>query len=156
MTAGVRRVEDEAGQSLTHAQGRFRDALHEMRGLIGSAHNQFTQQRREWIAVAIGAVVGLVLWYPLVSLTPFGGGTWLAATLIGGGRWRAGQALMQEADPASWERMVRLYNACAKDSTIDLCEAALAVRTITPGLSSPEGTKAVPPNVRATRGRTER
>jgi hypothetical protein len=75
VTAGVRRMEDEAGRSLTHAQGQFSDALHEMRSLICSTHSQFAQQRREWIAIAIGVVVGLVLWYPLVWLTPFGGDT---------------------------------------------------------------------------------
>lgn len=110
--AGVRRVEDKAGRSLTHAQGRFSDALHEMRSLIGSAHDQFAQQRREWIAVAIGIVVGLALQYPLMWLTLFGGGTWLAATLIGGGRWQAGETLMQDANPEQWERMARLYKAC--------------------------------------------
>ncbi len=120
----MRRLGDEAGRSLTHAQGRLSDALHEMRGLIGSAHDQFAQQRRDWIAVAIGALVELALWYPLVWLTPFGGGTWLAATLIGGGRWQAGESLMQEANPEQWERMARLYKACLHDSTTELCEAA--------------------------------
>ena len=85
---GVRRVEGEAARSLTHAQGRFSDGLHELRGLIGSAHSQFVQQRRELIAAAIGAALGFVVWWPLALLTPWGGGHWLAATLIGGGRWR--------------------------------------------------------------------
>lgn len=129
MTVGVRQAEDEAGRGVTHAQGRLSDALHELRSLIGSANSQFAQQRREWIAVAIGAVLGFMVWYPLVWLIPLGGGHWLAATLIGG-RWSAGQTLLQEAAPASWERMVRLYKACPQDSTTDFCEAAMAVRTI--------------------------
>jgi hypothetical protein len=146
VTAGVRRVEDEAGRSLTHAQGRFSDGLHELRSLIGSAHSQFVQQRREWIAVAIGAVLGFVVWWPLAFLTPWGGGHWLASTLIGGGRWGAGQTLMQEADPVVWERMVRLYRACPPDTMTELCEAAMAVRTIRPGRvpTEPEGVRAAP------------
>ena len=39
---------------------------------------------------------------------------------------------MEEASPASWDKMVRLYKACPPDSTTDVCEAAEAVRTITP------------------------
>ena len=142
----MRRVEDEAGRSLTHAQGRFSDGLHELHSLIGAAHSQFVQQRREWIAVAIGVVLGFVVWYPLAFLTPRGGGHWLASTLIGGGRWGAGQTLMRESDPAVWERMVRLYNACPSDSATELCEAAMAVRTIPPGQppTAPEGARAAP------------
>lgn len=140
MTAGARQAEDEAGQSLTHAQGRFRDALHELRGLIGSANSQFAQQRQMLIAGVIGAVLGFALWYPLVWLAPWGGGDWLAASLIGGGRWQAGEVLMQEeAAPASWERMARLYKACPKDTTTELCEAAMAVRNI------PNGHERAPP-----------
>jgi hypothetical protein len=52
------------------------------------------------------------------------------AGLAFGGRWNAGEAMMQDASPAQWERMVRLYKACPQDSTVELCEAATAVRTI--------------------------
>lgn len=145
VAAGVRQAGDEAGRGLVHAQGRLGDALHELRGLIGSAHGQLAQRRREWIAVAIGVVVGFIVWYPLALLTPWGGGHWLAATLIGGGRWGAGQALMREADPATWERMVRLSKACPPDTATDLCEAAMTARAIPPG---PEGARTgspVPP-----------
>lgn len=148
VTAGVRRVEDEAGRSLTHAQGRFSDGLQELRNLIGSANSQFAQQRREWIAVLVGAVLGLMLWYPLVVITPWGGGHWLAATLIGGGRWQAGATLMQEADPGTWGRLMRLYRACPLDTTTELCEAAMAVRTIPP-IAQPPAAPAVPSAVPA-------
>ena len=41
---------------------------------------------------------------------------------------------MEEASPASWDKMVRLYKGRypPPDSTTDVCEAAEAVRTITP------------------------
>lgn len=138
LRAQLHQAGEDARRGFAHAQGRVDEALHELRRLIGSANSQFVQQRREWIAVAIGAVLGVVVWYPLVWLTPFGGGHWLAASLIGGGRWRAGETLMQEAAPASWERMVRLYKACPQDSTTELCETALAVRTVPPGQGKPE------------------
>ena len=138
IATGVRQAQDESGRGLTHAQGRFSDALQEIRRLIGSAHTQLAQQRREYVAVAIGAVLGFVVWWPLVFLTPWGGGHWLAATLIGGGQWQAGETLMQEADPGTWDRMVRLYKACPQDSATELCEAALAVRAMRLGQSLPK------------------
>lgn len=151
--AGLRRELHQAGEDarrgLAHSQGRLDDAVRELQGLIGSANSQFVQQRREWIGAAIGAVLGLALWYPLVWLLPFGGGHGLAASLIGGGRWGAGAALMQEADPATWERMVRLYRACPRDSATGLCEAALAVRTILPGQEGANGAAIATPRAPA-------
>jgi hypothetical protein len=37
---------------------------------------------------------------------------WIAASLIGGSKWHAGEPLMQESSPASWATMARLYDAC--------------------------------------------
>jgi hypothetical protein len=42
---------------------------------------------------------------------------------------RSGNAPFAASDPATWERMVRLYKACPQDSTTEPCEAAMAVRT---------------------------
>ncbi len=68
---------------------------------------------------------GVVL---LVALLPWGGGTWLAAVpLAGRNQWQADEILMQQADPASWDRMVKLYRPCPPDSAADLCAAAIAV-----------------------------
>jgi hypothetical protein len=130
MTMGVRQVEGEAGRSLTHAQGRFSDALHDLRGVIGSAHSQIEQQRRDWISIAVGVALGLLLWFPVVWLTPFGGGHWLAAKMIGGGRWAAGETLMQEANAEAWARMAQLYQACPRTSATEVCEAAMAAPTV--------------------------
>ena len=80
----------------------------------------------------MGVSGGVLLWFLLTALPPWGGGTWLAG-LAFGGRWNAGQAMMQDANPAVWDRMVRLYKACPQDSTTELCEAAMAVWTIPPG-----------------------
>ncbi|MGI8553585.1 MAG: DUF6118 family protein [Dehalococcoidia bacterium] len=138
VVAGVRRASEEAAQGRAQAGAHLNGAVREMRTLIGSANSQLAQRRREWIAVAIGAVLGLALWYPLVWLTPFGGGHWLAASLIGGGEWHAGATLMQEADSAAWERMARLYEACGDQATAT-CEAAMAPRQPVPAPSHPPG-----------------
>ena len=50
-----------------------------------------------------------------------------------GGRWNAGEAMMQDASPTQWERMVRLYKSCPQDSSTELCEATMTVRTVPPG-----------------------
>jgi hypothetical protein len=52
----------------------------------------------------------------------------MAASLIGGNRWEAGEALMDRASPDTFDRMARLYQACG-DQAAQLCEAAMAVRT---------------------------
>lgn len=136
VAAGVRQTSEEAARSHAEVGSRLNDALREMQALIGSANAQFRQRRREWIALAVGAALGLMVWYPLVWLTPFGGGHWLAASLIGGGRWGAGATLMREEAPEAWERMVRLYRACGEQAT-ETCEAAMTGRTIAP--SHPPG-----------------
>ena len=127
---------EDARQGFARAQDRMDNATHELRKLIGSAHEQFAQQRREWLAVGFGVVLGLALWLPLAWIIPFGGGDWLAAKAIGGGRWQAGETLMREADPVASNRMARLYNACPQDSATELCEAAMAVRTASPAAAS--------------------
>jgi len=53
--------------------------------------------------------------------------------VIGRGRWKTGQTLMHEANLKAWGRMARLYNACPTETSTELCEAAMAVKTIPPG-----------------------
>lgn len=147
VAAGVRQVQEDAAKGVAWASGRLNEAMRELREIVGSAHGQLAQQQREWIAVTVGAVLGFAVWWPLTYVLPWGGGNRLAATLIdGGGRWSAGQALMRDADRETWGRLARLYNACPKDSTTELCEAAMAVRTIPPGVpAAPEGAKPASP-----------
>lgn len=132
----AKQARETAAGGAKWASTELAKASGELKQIVGSAHDQLAQRGREWGALLIGAALGLVLWWPLAWLIPWGGGDWLASTLIGGGRWKAGQALMREADPEAWGRMVQLYNACPKDASTELCEAAMAVRTIPPGLSA--------------------
>ncbi len=45
---------------------------------------------------------------------------------MGGTRWQAGETLMEEASPESFDKMARLYKACGGQTT-ELCEAPIAV-----------------------------
>jgi hypothetical protein len=75
------------------------------------------------------------LWYVLPPLLPWGAGDWLVSSLIGGGRWQAGETLMERASPEGFDRMVRLYKACG-DRPIETCETALMAGTA----AEPHGT----------------
>ena len=48
------------------------------------------------VAKELGVVGGALLWFMLTAMLPWGGGTWLAG-LASGGRWNAGEAMMQDA-----------------------------------------------------------
>jgi hypothetical protein len=113
-------------------QAELDGTVRELRDMIGSARARHDQQQWLWTADVCGAMGGVLLWFLLTAMLPWGGGTWLAG-LAFGGRWNAGEAMMQDASPVQWERMARLYKACPQDSTTELCEAAITVRTITPG-----------------------
>jgi hypothetical protein len=113
------------------AKVQLGEAVRRVEQLAGHLHTRLEQ--RQWVgaAVACGVVLGIALWYVLPSLLPWGAGDWLAASLIGGGRWRAGEMLMQRASPQSYDRMVRLYTACG-ERPIEQCEADLATPATTP------------------------
>lgn len=134
--AELRRELHHIGQDgrsgLAHSQAQLDGTVRELRGMIGSARDKQDQQQWLWTATACGVMGGALLWFMLTVTLPWGGGTWLAG-LAFGGRWNAGQAMMQDANSAVWDRMVRLYKTCPQDSTTELCEAAITVRTITPG-----------------------
>ena len=115
--------------------------------LIGRIHER--REQRQWLGAVgvLGVMGGALLWLMLAAFLPWGAGTWLAALPLGG-EWHGGEVLLRNADPATWDRMVRLNNACPTDSTTDLCEAVMTVRTIPPLSLPQEETKApaaVPP-----------
>lgn len=134
--AEIRSAGHWAGEQGVSAVRMAASALDEARrkfeGVLAGART--AREQRAWVGTAavLGLMVGALLWFLAAMLLPWGAGHWLAATLVGGGRWQAGQTLMREADPKSWDRMARLYSACPKDSSTELCEAAMVVRTIPP------------------------
>ena len=133
MTPAVYRREiDDAGRLAGETAGReLREGAAALSGVtrelqeVSSQAREAREQRAWLISVgAVGLMVGVALWYVAVGLLPRSAGDWIAASLIGGGRWQAGETLMERASPESFGRMVRLYNACG-ERPIDLCEAAL-------------------------------
>ena len=117
-----------------------RAAASDLKALTGRVHER--REQRTWVltAGALGLIVGVGLWYVAAGLLPRSAGGWIAVSLIGGSRWQAGATLMEEASPDSFDKMARLYKACG-EQTIELCEAAIAVRSIQP---AQEGSRNAP------------
>jgi len=63
-------------------------------------------------------------------------GALIAAGIVGESDWNVGQALMRRGDPEGWDRMARLYNVCPQDVATERCEAAMAVRTLAPAMTT--------------------
>jgi hypothetical protein len=116
-----------------------RAAARDLKALTGRVHERREQQTWLLIVGAFGLIVGVGLWYVAAGLLRSAGDE-IAASLIGGTRWQAGETLMDEASPASFDKMVRLYEACGEQATA-LCEAAIAVRGLQP---AHEGSKTAP------------
>jgi Family of unknown function (DUF6118) len=137
----------------------FVDAVHQVQGTARdlttlAGHVREQSEQRTWVltAGALGLIVGVGLWYVAAGLLPRSAGDWIAASLIGGSRWQAGETLMQEASPEAWTRMVRLYNACGELAT-ELCEAVITVRTLQPGQDGERAASARAPSHPWPRGR---
>ena len=136
-TEGARRARDN---ELWDAKVALSNSMRELQQLSRNAQTRQEQQRWLELAVAFGVVLGIALWYLLPSFLPWSVGDWLASSLIGGGRWQAGQTLMQRANPDSFGRMVRLYNACG-ERQVEMCETAITARSATtPGSTPSAGT----------------
>ncbi len=147
VNTAMERAHQAGGKALWGVQTQLGDAARRLERSAGNIHTREEQQRRVGIALAAGILLGIALWYVLPSLLPWSAGDWLASSLIGGGRWQAGETLMERASPESFGRMVRLYNACGQQQ-VELCEAAIAARTATePG----EKPSTAPPRSRAGR-----
>jgi Family of unknown function (DUF6118) len=87
----------------------FTDAVHQIQSvardltaLVGRVHER--REQRTWLLTAgvLGLVAGVGLWYVAARLLQGSAGDWIAASLIGGNRWQAGETLMQESSPESW------------------------------------------------------
>ncbi|MCB8883965.1 hypothetical protein ACELLULO517_27230 [Acidisoma cellulosilytica] len=118
-----------AGQAMSEGASAQRQATEELKEMLGRARSKRGQ--REWlVAVGIlGIVLGMGLWTLVVEDLPWGAGTWLAAVPVAGNKWDAGQEMLREADGASWEKMVTLYNTCGTQ-TVEFCAQAIAAKTV--------------------------
>jgi hypothetical protein len=130
LDAAVERAHQAGSKAVWDATAQLGDAVRRVEHLAGTVSTR--EEQRRWLGVAMvcGAMLGIALWYVLPSLLPWGAGDWLASSLIGGGRWRAGETLMERASPESFDRMVQLYNACG-ERPVEACEAVIAGRAAT-------------------------
>lgn len=129
---GAREVTNRMDATLSEPVREIRAATAKMEDLIGTARSQADQ--KNWLRTAAigGAMIGALLWVLLAAVLPWGVGDWIAALPISGGDpWKAGGTLLSRSSPRDWEKMAKLFNACGDQST-ELCEAAIAVRTIPP------------------------
>ena len=127
--------------SVRDAASVLEGAKQEFQGVLAGARARRVQQ--VWVsnAAVFGVLGGMLLWFMAAAL-PWGVGHRLAAALVStGGRWRAAEVLMDEDSPATWDRLVRLSHACPPETLIDLCEAAMVVRTIPPGPAAQQAPK---------------
>ena len=151
LIAAAERAHQGGGKAMWDVQTQLGNAARQLERSAGNIHTREEQQRRIGIALAGGVLLGIALWYVLPSLLPWGVGDWLAASLIGGGRWQAGETLMERASPEAFGRMVRLYNVCGQQS-IELCESAIIARPA----AQPRETPAERPSVAPSGSRTAR
>lgn len=119
------RAGEQAGLAMAEGAAAQSTAVRELQVLVGQARTR--KDQRGWLAFAAvgGVMAGLLLIRVLVAVLP-GPGDWLAARLIGGGPWWAGQVLMDDADPAAFARMVKLDQACG-DHQVEFCTAAITL-----------------------------
>ena len=151
LIAAAERAHQAGGKAIWDVQTQLGDAARRLERSAGKIHTREEQQRWIGAALAAGILLGIALWYVLSSLLPWGAGDWLASSLIGGGRWQAGETLMGRDSPESFGRMVRLYNVCGAQS-IESCEAAITTRTATqPGETPVETPSAARPRSRTVR-----
>jgi len=153
---------EQGASAVRAAVAALEAAKRELEGVLAGARTRREQWAWVGVTAVLGVLGGVLLWF-MAALVPWGVGHRLAAALVDtGGRWKAGEMLMYEADPEAWDRQVRLSKACPPETLIELCEAAMVVRTIPPGPAAqptPEAARtvvppAVAPTPPASRGRT--
>jgi hypothetical protein len=118
-----------AGQAMSEGAAAQSQATRELKEMLGRSRSKRGQ--REWLVAVgfVGVIMGMGLWTLLVENLPRGAGTWLAAVPIAGSKWDAGQELLREASPASYEKMIALYNTCGTQ-TVEFCQEAIAAKTL--------------------------
>jgi hypothetical protein len=150
--AAARAAASTASRPFVEAVHQVQSAARDLAALAGRVRER--REQRMWLLTtgALGLMVGAGLWYVTGGLLPRRAGDWIAASLIGGSKWQAGETLVQESSPESWARMVRLYDGCGAQTT-ELCEAAIAVRTVPSGQEGGRGAPAPAPSHSLPRGR---
>jgi hypothetical protein len=140
----ARSVAATVSRPFAEAVQEVRGAAHDLTALAGRLRER--QEQRMWLLTvgALGLMAGVGLWYVAAGLLPRSVGDGIAASLIAGDRWHAGETLMEQASPETWDRMARLYKACPQDAATELCTAAMALRAAAPGQMVPRNPAIAP------------
>jgi hypothetical protein len=153
LNAAARSATNTLSGSVNGVVSEMRNATATLGDLVGRIHDQREQRWWMWGAGGAGVLGGVLLWFFLVALLPWGAGDWLASLPIGGGPWVAGETLLARSSPESWDQMRRLYKACGNQPT-ELCEAAITVRTIPTGHEEMKASPGIQPSRLLPRSRT--
>ena len=147
---------EEGVSAMRSAASAMEGASREFKEMLAGARSHREQQVMLGMTGIVGVMGGVALWFLAVAALPWGTGHRMAALMIDGdGRWGAAETLMREADPSRWKRVVGLIHACPEDTLTELCEAAMAVRTLPQGqpMTASEIPKAGSAHGRAGQGR---
>jgi hypothetical protein len=110
----------------TYDVERERQQLANLLGVVRDKRDQLF-----WL-IALPVMVAFVTLFAspiLLGWLPFGLPSQAAALIMNEDRWDAGQTLMSEANSASYEKMVTLYNTCGTQP-VEVCDQAIAAKTI--------------------------
>jgi hypothetical protein len=141
IVAAARSAGEAAGRALEAGAAAQSAAACELREVTSRVRG--AREQRWWLAGAAGGGVlgGLLLWVAVIVLLPLDWGTSLVALpLAHGDRWGAGLVFLREADPARFDRLAKLSQACGP-MPVDQCAAAIA-RGAAP--AEPKGAAPVP------------
>jgi hypothetical protein len=119
----------EAAQKLDRAAQDAERERQKLADLIGTVRTR--RDQLFWV-VALPVLVSAITLFAspiLLSWLPFGLPSQAVAIVMDEDRWDAGQALMREASPASYEEVLTLYNTCGTQ-TVEFCAQAIAEKTI--------------------------
>lgn len=95
--------------------------------LIGNVHTKADQRFLIAMAAVFGLVAGLGIFVPLAYFMPFGLNNFIAARIVGGEKWDAGVALLNDADPNRWAQIVADSNLVdANRDKVTSCQKAAA------------------------------
>lgn len=127
MAQAGRGIVQDAASRLDQTTHDTREHAKHLEAIIGSARTQDSHYRWLIWTGAIALVVGLILSPAIAGLLPFGLDGRIAAFIMNGDRWQAGQNLMKVADPAGWATLsAEMRLAVTNHDALAACREAAA------------------------------
>lgn len=117
-----------AAQQLENESRDLQRMNRDLAGHVASACERHIQNRRLWVAGAVGIVAGILLVLLLPRILPFSIDSHAAALVMGVDRWNAGIEMMQAGDLPSYQALADA-STLVRDNAEALRECAEAART---------------------------